>query len=1158
MRCRFMLLAIILSALMADDLLAVRSQQLFAVAYQFHAPLMDINDHVSQTMLSPSSEEETDQLEGVAIERQTIEKPWGHLGVDVWRPNKEFVIGLLLIILIIVLIAYWNRKLAWEVAKRQRVESVLRVRAETDRVLSNVTRQFMDKPLEEAIRFTLQMLAEFMATDRTCVVHYDNDSRAVSVPFQWCRIGSWMGQECLRDLTCSDYQPLREGSLTGQVCQVSRSELNSEAAPVLLKTMTTLKVQSVIHVPMMLAGRAVGSIVQVTGDDAKHWRADEIILLRRAGELIVIAQSRKNAEDALRTSEERYQQAMEAASDGLWDWNLNERNIYFSPRYMLILGYKPGEIVGTPSAWRELIHPNDQVATVQYMNEMFSHCREPFQHVCRMRRKGGSYATVSIKSKVVSHSLEGCPLRVVGTLVDITEQRMRERELSMARFSLDNSVDQVQWVRKDGSHKYVNKSICKTLGYRQEELLNMNVMDISLDRTEKGWGRQWEKVITGKLSTYEVLRVTRDNEVFPVEITANYMEYEGEGFLFASGRNISDRKQAEAALQKAKEEADQANQAKSHFLANMSHEIRTPMNAIIGFSQLAMKTQLSPRQRDYFQKIHEAANSLMGIINDILDFSKIEAGKLDMETVVFDLSAVFAHMTNMLSMKIRAKDIDLQCIMDADLPCKYMGDPVRLGQILLNLAHNAVKFTAENGRVTVRASLVRQDIDQVWLQFTVEDTGIGIQSEKLLRLFDSFSQVDDTTTRKFGGTGLGLAICKRLVDMMHGSIRVESELSVGSTFTFTVELGLVDENAELAELPDSLHQLRLTENNGLSEASLLADEAIGKHFTALLVEDNEINQQVAIELLEIMGVDVVLAVNGREAVDQTCLSRVDLVFMDIQMPEMDGYEVTRIIRNMPEFTNLPIVAMTAHAMAGDRERCIEAGMNDHISKPLIFDELYGLVLRYVHAKEGGDARFSAVEPSELTGIDIEQGLQRVMNNEPLFYRLLATFKREHAQSAEIIRQSLLDNDYDLALHECHSLKSGAGNIGAISVFRAAKALEYRLRHTQATDVDCKDLLRHLDSSLSTILKGLELLDNKEKWSDSHLAVAALEPGANVEEIIDQIRTRLKEGDAEAINYFSLLASELQADCYTEKLNALQQCMENYDFEDAGKVLDELL
>ncbi len=1091
-------------------------------------------------------------------ERQTIEEQWVRLGVDTWRPNKEFAIGLLLIIFTLVLIVYWNRKLAREVAERQRVESVLRIRAEADRVLSNVTRQFMDKPLEEAIRFTLQVLTEFMAADRTYVVRYDNDSRAVSVPFQWCRVGSWMGQERLRDLTCSDYQPLREGPLAGQVCQVSRNELNGETAPALLETMTGLEVQSVIHVPMMLAGRAVGSIAQVTGDYDKHWSADEIILLRRAGELIAIAQSRKNAEDALRTSEERYQLAMEAASDGLWDWDLHEGKIYFSPRYMLILGYTPGEVQGTPSAWKRLIHPDDKAATVKYMNEMFSHCREPFQYVYRMRRKDGSYATVRIKSKVISHSLEGRPLRAVGTLVDITEQRMRERELSMARFSLDNSADQVQWVRKDGSHKYVNKSICKALGYSQEEFLNMNAMDITLGLTEDAWKQQWEKVTTGKLSTYEVLRVTRDNEVFPVEITANYMEYEGEGFLFASGRNISDRKQAEAALQKAKEEADQANQAKSHFLANMSHEIRTPMNAIIGLSQLAMKTQLSPRQRDYFQKIHAAADSLLGIINDILDFSKIEAGKLDMEEVVFDLSAVFAHMTNMLSMKIRAKEIDFQCKIAEDLPIKYIGDPVRLGQVLLNLTHNAVKFTDEKGRVTVSADLLSKESDKVKLQLTVEDTGIGIRSEKLSRLFASFSQVDGTTTRKFGGTGLGLAICKRLVEMMHGSIRVESKPGKGSMFTFTVELGMADENAELADLPESLHQLRLTDNTGLNEAAILADEAIGKHFTVLLVEDNEINQQVATELLEIMGIDVILAVNGREAVDMARQNRVDLVFMDIQMPEMDGYEATRIIRRIPELATLPIVAMTAHAMAGDRERCIEAGMNDHISKPLIFDELYSLVLRYVHDKENDAGLPSASKPVELPGIDIEQGLQRVMNNRALFYRLLATFRREHAASAAVIRKALGERDYDAALHECHSLKGGAGNIGAVSVFRTAKALEYRLRQNPASDIDCEDLLLHLESHLSEVLAGLDTLEQCETAPDELPSSIPVNPATDIAEIIDQIRLKLREGDAEVINYFPLLASELQADCYTEKLNDLKQCMEHYDFEDAGKVLEELL
>ncbi len=883
---------------------------------------------------------------------------------------------------------------------------------------------------------------------------------------------------------------------------------------------------------------------------------------------------------------------------------------------------------------------------------------------------------------------------------DAVRQKMDELRQAEQKYRdiFENAVEGIFQLTPDGGFINANSSMARLLGFDSAGELVESVTDSSRECYANP--EEHEKLLArlqdeGRVSGVELQCKRKDGSLFWAAESARCVYGPDGGLLFFEGSmvDVTERKDREKAEQE-RSVAEAANEAKSSFLANMSHEIRTPMNAVIGMTELALKTQLTVKQRDYLVKIQAASRSLLGIINDILDFSKIEAGRMDLEETEFQLQTVMEGLADMLGGRAAEKHLEFMVSIADEAPCSLIGDPLRLSQVLINLTTNAIKFTGE-GEVEVRAVLDPEQentAETVHYLFTVRDTGVGVPEEKLEALFESFSQADVSTTRKYGGTGLGLAITRRLTDMMGGSVQVQSEVGQGTTFTVRIPFArqaeekeyiptsqstlrglnvlVVDDNDNARQIleeivasfsfkartaasgAEALEMLQTTESPfdlvlmdwsmpsmdgvetirrmrsmegferkpmvvmvtafGRSEAmeeagdlkidgfldkpvnpSFLFDtimDVFGQDLAMstteanaqqaaeklagariLLVEDQPINQQVAMEMLEDAGVSVSVAENGRQALEALQASEFDAVLMDLQMPVMDGYEAARRIRMNPAWAELPVIAMTAHAMQSDREKCLEIGMNDHISKPIESARLYATLAKWAQghgraataradsppeaplraAREGADI------PDALPGLDVQQGLRRVKGKTGLYARLLKEFHRDFAAAGEPVRQALQEQDPARAANLAHGVKGVAANIGADALFEASLQLETACKTATQDAETMGDARRHLDAfeaALATVTAGLaQWLGAVEKGGDSssEIDVETLRP------LLQELAGQLAANAFTAPQALEPLKPALAGGEHAERFAALETAVSRFDFAASREKLEDL-
>ncbi|NMG50103.1 response regulator [Azoarcus communis] len=865
---------------------------------------------------------------------------------------------------------------------------------------------------------------------------------------------------------------------------------------------------------------------------------------------------------------------------------------------------------------------------------------------------------------------------VISWIHDITARRQAEREVRRLSRAAEQSPAMLLITSPAGEILYANPKFCATIGQTLDALAGTRpVLLEDDDRVIDLHGELWRDLRNGRTWQKEcrLLRPAGGDLWVDASISGLRDDHSEIADCVWVLDDITHRRAVLAELRQARDQAQEATQAKARFLANMSHEIRTPMNAIIGLSHLALGGKPAERERDYLEKIHRAGTSLLGVINDILDFSKIEAGKLRLDHNPFVLEEVLDKLVDIVGQRAQEKGLELILAVEPNVPRRLIGDALRLGQVLINLVGNAIKFT-ERGEVELRVTCLSHTGDELALQFQIRDTGIGISRAHQDRLFEAFAQADESMTRRFGGTGLGLSISRHLIELMHGHLRVQSAEGAGSTFTFDARFSRsASETPADRSLPDQLQGLRvlvvddhpaardvlldllarlpfraeavasgleaierigradhgdpfglvlmdmnmpgldglaatrrIKHDRSLSNPPMVvvvtafgdgeapvsaraagADGFLHKPVTAshlvdalqqvfvpasaatpreshdwasllrglsvLVVEDNEINQQVARELLASAQIKVDMAGDGAAALERIARQQppYDAVLMDLQMPGMDGLEATRRIRAQPELAGLPVIAMTAHAMPEERRQCMDAGMNEHIAKPIDADHLFSVLAALCHRNHPPPANTPAGDNADLPtlpGIRTAAALRRVGGNTALYRRLLRQFTEQYRDTGQRIAAAMQAENAADAERLTHSLRGVAATIGATAVETAAANLERQLRH----QLPWERAHQRLEDELAQLLAMLDRLP-----ADRPPDVTA--SGTPIDDAsLSRLLALLQASDGEAVQLFEDRLGDIIARFGETLTEQLRQVISRYDFHPAAILLTSLL
>ncbi|MEO5339876.1 MAG: response regulator [Magnetococcus sp. MYC-9] len=657
-----------------------------------------------------------------------------------------------------------------------------------------------------------------------------------------------------------------------------------------------------------------------------------------------------------------------------------------------------------------------------------------------------------------------------------------------------------------------------------------------------------------------------DGKIVDLEVTISTVVAHGQPVYAAFLRDITSATQLRRSLGAALDTAEAAFRAKDLFLANMSHELRTPMNGVLGMIDLALGCDSPDKAREFLSHAKSSSRLLLRVINDILDYSKIESGKLLMESVDFCLEELLADVIQLFRQTAIDKELELVVSAPSQSLGLLVGDRLRLQQVLVNLLGNAVKFT-QTGGIHVKTALIEQTEERVRLQFSIQDTGIGIDAEQLSLLFSPFVQADSSITRKYGGTGLGLTICKRLVEMMGGEIWIDSAAQAGSTFHFTVLLGRGQHSAPCRPraTAEMLHDMETIAKGydarpaGIDKSALICQVGGAP---VLLVEDNPINQRVAREMLESVGLVVTVASHGQEAIHLLSHGSFELVFMDVQMPVMDGCQATRQLRTMDAFAHVPVIAMTAHALVGDRENCLAAGMNDYIAKPIDLQQLFRVLARWIQPRQNpvhvgallaraAEREDAPVGWGDLPGIQVQSALAATGTTVGFYKQMWCDFVRDHAQAVEVIRTSLYADDPDAARLLAHSIKGIAGTLGAKSLQTAAYRLEQlTVGHQREAWPEALDLFAQ---AMEEVLHSVSL------WEQEPATPAAdpsAQPGLSPQDpqaVLQQVATMeryLRRGSVEAMASLAPLRQLLAGTFLHQELTKLERDVDRFAFDEA--------